>query len=81
MAPLSSTKLLWLLTILQQTLALSAHSPRDLEAFPAYNVVLSDRAVLTETALDLLAKGATVSATSASMYPGQPRRKINGSGH
>ncbi|GAA5967512.1 hypothetical protein JCM8115_004071 [Rhodotorula mucilaginosa] len=59
MAPLSSTKLLWLLTILQQTLALSAHSPRDLEAFPAYNVVLSDRAVLNETALDLLAKGAT----------------------
>ncbi|KWU43596.1 hypothetical protein RHOSPDRAFT_26267 [Rhodotorula sp. JG-1b] len=56
MAPLSSTKLLWLLTILQQTLALSAHSPRDLEAFPAYNVLLSDRAVLNETALDLLAK-------------------------
>ncbi|GAA5865277.1 hypothetical protein JCM3774_004918 [Rhodotorula dairenensis] len=56
MAPLSSAKLLWLLTVLRQTLALSAHSPRDLEAFPAYNVVLSDRAVLNETALELLAE-------------------------
>ncbi|GAA5976619.1 hypothetical protein JCM10908_005571 [Rhodotorula pacifica] len=55
MAPLSPTRLVWLLTVLQQTLALSAHSPRDLEAFPAYNVVLSERAVLNETALELLA--------------------------
>lgn len=77
MATVRSAKLLWLLTVLQQTLALSAHSPRDLEAFPAYNVVLSDHAVLNETALELLAKPASVSSQDARTVEVPEQRELD----
>lgn len=60
MARWTTAKVLWLLTVVRQTLALSAHSPRDLEAFPSYSVILSQNPVLNETAIELLAEGATV---------------------
>ncbi|BGP68921.1 Protein OS-9 [Rhodotorula toruloides] len=52
--PLRVAGLLCVLALVRQTLALSAHSPRDTEAFPAYHVLLNERAILNETVRDLL---------------------------
>ncbi|BGP06587.1 Protein OS-9 [Rhodotorula toruloides] len=52
--PLKVAGLLCVLALVRQTLALSAHSPRDTEAFPAYHVLLNERAILNETARELL---------------------------
>lgn len=60
MARWTTAKVLWLLNVVHQTLALSAHSPRDLEAFPSYSVILSQNPVLNETAIEILAEEATV---------------------
>ncbi|BGP23292.1 misfolded glycoproteins degradation protein Yos9 [Rhodotorula toruloides] len=47
--PLNAARLLCILALVRQSLALSAHSPRDQEGFPAYTVLLNERAVLNET--------------------------------
>ncbi|GAA6054233.1 hypothetical protein JCM3770_001404 [Rhodotorula araucariae] len=51
---LGSTKLLLVLAVVHEALALSSHSPRDLEALPAYAVVLNERGVLNDTVGALL---------------------------
>jgi len=53
---LGTARLLLALTVMRQTLALSSHSPRDLEALPAYSVVLAERGVLNETVGELLSQ-------------------------
>lgn len=60
--PLKVAALLCLLALVRQTLAVSAHSPRDLEAFPAYQVLLNERAVLNETVPGLLEEPLAVRA-------------------
>ncbi|BGP30636.1 Protein OS-9 [Rhodotorula toruloides] len=52
--PLKVAGLLCVLVLVRQTLTLSAHSPRDTEAFPAYHVLLNERAILNETVRELL---------------------------
>ncbi|GAA5892864.1 hypothetical protein JCM8208_004108 [Rhodotorula glutinis] len=53
---LGTARLLLALAIVRQTLALSSHSPRDLEASPAYSVSLAEHGILNDTISDLLAQ-------------------------
>ncbi|BGP46559.1 Protein OS-9 [Rhodotorula kratochvilovae] len=53
---LGTSKLLLVLAVVHQTLALSSHSPRDLEALPAYAVVLNEHGVLNDTVGELLSE-------------------------
>lgn len=58
----SASKLLLVLGVVRQTLALSSYSPRDLESFPSYAVVVNERGVLNETVDELLSETLEVRA-------------------
>ena len=53
---LGPARLLLALAVVRQTLALSSHSPRDLEALPAFVVSLAEHGILNDTISDLLAQ-------------------------
>ncbi|KPV76536.1 uncharacterized protein RHOBADRAFT_52530 [Rhodotorula graminis WP1] len=59
---LGTARLLLALAIVRQTLALSSHSPRDLEALPAYAVSLAEHGILNDTIADLLAQDVEASS-------------------
>ena len=55
-AMLGPARLLLALAVVRQTLALSSHSPRDLEALPAFVVSLAEHGILNDTVSGLLAQ-------------------------
>jgi hypothetical protein len=65
MLPLHSLATLFLASA--SAFALSSHSPRDLEAHPAYSVVLSEQYLLNETVSGLLTEDLEV--RSLSLHP------------
>ncbi|GAA5835144.1 hypothetical protein JCM9279_007210 [Rhodotorula babjevae] len=65
---LGTARLLLALAIVRQTLALSSHSPRDLEALPAFVVSLAEHGILNDTISDLLAQDSELEPT-AHTYP------------